>query len=35
MNRASSPASNILANQYRPASGSEPLMLFMKALMTS
>ena len=35
MNRASSPASSMRANQYTLASGSEPRMLLMKALMTS
>ena len=35
MNRASSPASSMGASQYRPASGSEPRMLLMKAEMTS
>ena len=34
-NRASSPASSILANQYTAASGSEPRIDLMKALMTS
>ena len=31
MNMRSSPASSILANQYRAASGSDPLIVFMKA----
>ena len=35
MNRASSPASSMWASQYKVASGSEPRMLLMKALMTS
>ena len=35
MKRASSPASSMRASQYSPASGSEPRMLLMKALMTS
>ncbi len=35
MKRASSPAASMRASQYRPASGSEPRMLLMKALITS
>ncbi len=35
MNRASSPASSMRASQYTAASGSEPRMLLMNALMTS
>jgi hypothetical protein len=35
MKRASSPASSMVASHHSPASGSEPRMLLMKALMTS
>ena len=35
MKRASSPAASIRANQYSPASGSEPRMLLMNAEITS
>ncbi len=35
MKRASSPDSSMRASQYRPASGSEPRMLLMNALITS
>src|SRR5690348_1757632 len=35
MYRASSPADSMRASQYRPASGSEPRMAFMKAEMMS